>query len=71
MYRRINAFKKDYQPINNLVKHDMLADSHSILNMWKNCFFQLLGVQIGIHTAEPLIPGPSHLDAETAIAGSD
>jgi hypothetical protein len=24
--------------------------------------------QIEIHTAEPLIPGPSHLEVETAIA---
>jgi hypothetical protein len=24
--------------------------------------------QIEVHTAEPLVPGPSHLDVETAIA---
>jgi hypothetical protein len=34
-----------YQPRSNLVKDengDLLADSHHILNSWKNCFFQLL-----------------------------
>jgi hypothetical protein len=38
---------------------DMLADSHSILNRWKNCFSQLFNVhnvsdvrQIEVHTAE-------------------
>jgi hypothetical protein len=40
-----------------------LADSHNILNRWKNYFSQLLSVhrvsdvrQIEIHTAEPLVP---------------
>jgi hypothetical protein len=40
-----------------------------------NCFYQLLNVhntsgvmQIEIHTAEPLVPGPSHLEIEIAIA---
>jgi hypothetical protein len=54
---------------------DMLADSHSILNRWKNYFLQLLIVhnvsdvrQIEVHTAEPFVPGPSHLEVETAIA---
>jgi hypothetical protein len=43
---------------------DLLADSHNILNRWKNYFSQLLNVynvsdvgQIGVHTAEPLVPG--------------
>jgi hypothetical protein len=46
---------------------DLLADSHNILNIWKNYFAQLLNVhnvsdvrQIEIHTAEPLVPGPSN-----------
>jgi hypothetical protein len=35
------------QPTNNLVKEensDLLADSHNILNRWKNYFSQLLNV---------------------------
>jgi hypothetical protein len=47
---------------------DLLADSHSILNRWKNYFSQLLNVyrvsdvrQIEIHTAAPLVPVPSPL----------
>jgi hypothetical protein len=53
---------------------DLLADSH-ILNRWKNYFSQLLNVnnvsdvrQIEIHTAEPLLPDPSHLETEVATA---
>jgi hypothetical protein len=43
--RGINEFKKGYQPRTNMVKAengDLLADSHSILNRWKNYFCQLL-----------------------------
>jgi hypothetical protein len=54
---------------------DLLADSHNIWNRWKNYFSQLLIVyrardirQIEIHTAEPLIPDPSHFKVEIAIA---
>jgi hypothetical protein len=54
---------------------DLLSDSHSILNKWKNCFYRLLNVhsisdvrQIEVHTAEPLVPGPSCLQVEIAIA---
>jgi hypothetical protein len=54
---------------------NLLADSHNILYRWKNYFSQLLKVhnvsdvrQIEIHTAEPLVPGPSSLEAEIAIA---
>jgi hypothetical protein len=46
-YRRINEFKRGYKPRNNLVKDmngDLPADSHSILNMWKNYLFQLLNL---------------------------
>jgi hypothetical protein len=35
LYRRINEFKKGYQPKNNVVKDendDLLTDSHNILN---------------------------------------
>jgi hypothetical protein len=68
MYERENEFKKGYQPRSNLVKDkkgDLLADSHNVLNRWKNYFSQLLNVhrgsdvrQIEIHTAEPLVPDP-------------
>jgi hypothetical protein len=54
---------------------DLLADSHNILNRWKNYFSQLLNIhnlsdvrQIEIHMAEPLVPGPSRLEVEIAIA---
>jgi hypothetical protein len=54
---------------------DLLANSHSILNSWKNYFSQLLKVhndsnvrQIEVHTAELLVPGPSRLGVEIAIA---
>jgi hypothetical protein len=47
---------------------DLLADSHNILNRWKNYFSQLLNVHnvsdvrlIEVHMAEPLVPGPSNL----------
>jgi hypothetical protein len=78
LYRGINKFKRGYQPINNLVKDengDLLVDTHNILNRWKNYFPQLLNVhnvngfrQIEVHTAEPLVPGPSRLEVEIAIA---
>jgi hypothetical protein len=78
LYRGINGFKRSYQPRNNLVKDgngDLLADSHNVLNMFKNYFSQLLNVhnvsdvrQIEVHTAEPLIPGPSRLEVEIGIA---
>jgi hypothetical protein len=45
------------------------------LNRWKNYFSQLLTVhnvsdvrQIEVHTAEPLVHRPSHLEVEIAIA---
>jgi hypothetical protein len=50
-------------------------DWHNILNRRKNYISQLLNVhnvsdvrQIEVHTAEPLVPGPSHLEVEIAIA---
>jgi hypothetical protein len=48
LYRGVNEFKKGYQPRTNMVKEengDLLADSHSILNRWKNYFCQLLNVR--------------------------
>jgi hypothetical protein len=63
---------------NNLVKDengDLLADSHNILNRWKNYFSQLLNVhnisdvrQVEVHTVVPLVPGPSRLEVEIAVA---
>jgi hypothetical protein len=41
LYRGINEFNKGYQPRRNLVKDengDPLADTHNILNTWKNYF---------------------------------
>jgi hypothetical protein len=56
-------------------KGDLLADSHNILNRWKNYLSQLLNVhnvsdvrQMEVHTAEPLVPGYSRLEVEIAIA---
>jgi hypothetical protein len=53
---------------------DMLADSHSILNTWKNYLCQLLNVhgvsdvrQTEMYTAEPLVPEPSSFEAEIVI----
>jgi hypothetical protein len=51
---------------------DLLADSHNIVNRWKNYFSQLLNVyrvrQIEIHIAEPLISDPSTSEVEIGIA---
>jgi hypothetical protein len=54
---------------------DQPADSHNILNRWKNYFSQLLKVQnvtevrqLEIHAAEPLVSVPSPPEVETAIA---
>jgi hypothetical protein len=78
LYRGINGFKRGYQPRDYLVKDEngeFLADFHSILNRWKNYLSHLLNVhnisdvrQIEVHTAEPLVPGPSHLEVEIPIA---
>jgi hypothetical protein len=53
----------------------LLADSNSNSDRWKNYFSQLLNVhnvsdvrQIEVHTAEPLVSGPSRLEVEIAIA---
>jgi hypothetical protein len=51
----------------------MLTDPHSIFNRWKNIFNQVLNVhgvhvrQMDIHTAEPLVPEPSLVEAKIAI----
>jgi hypothetical protein len=78
LYEGINELNRGYQPRNNLVQDengDLLADSDNILNRWKNYFSQSLNVhnvsdvrQIEVHTAEPLVPGPSCLEVEIVIA---
>jgi hypothetical protein len=47
LYSGINEFKNGYQPRSNLLEDEngnQLADSHNILNRWKNYFSQLLNV---------------------------
>jgi hypothetical protein len=78
LYRGINGFKKGYQPRSSLVKNEnfhVLVDYRIILNRWKSYFSQLPTVhnvsdvrQIEVQTAEPFVPGRSHLEVETAIA---
>jgi hypothetical protein len=77
LYRDINDFKKEYQPRTTIVKDekgDLVADPHSIMARWRNCFSQLLNVyevndirQAEIHTVEPLVPEPSALEFELAL----
>jgi hypothetical protein len=77
IYRGINEFKKGNQPRTNIVKDengDLLADSHNILNRWKNYFCQPLNVhgvnhvmQTDMNIAEPLVSESSTSETETAI----
>ena len=75
LFRGISDFKKGYQPRINRVKDgkgDLVTDSHSILARCRNHFSQLFDVQCDvrqseIHTAEPLVPGPSAFKVEMAI----
>jgi hypothetical protein len=78
LYRGINEFKRGYQPRSNLMKDengDVLPGSHNIMNGWKNYFSHLVNVyrvsdvrQIEMHTAEMLVPYPSPLEVEIAVA---
>jgi hypothetical protein len=78
LYRGINELKMGNQPRTNLLKDengDLLAVSKNILNRWKNYFSQLLNVyrvsdfrQIEMHTAEALVPDPSHFEFQVAIS---
>jgi hypothetical protein len=71
-YKVTNELERVYQPRNNLVKDensDLLTDIHNSLKRRRNYFSQLLNVhsvidvrQIQIHTAEPLVRGPSCLE---------
>ena len=50
LYRGNNEFKKGYQRRTNIMKDDkgdLVADSHSILARWRNCFSQILNVHKG------------------------
>jgi hypothetical protein len=59
---------KGYQPRTYLIKEEssyLLADTHIILNRWKNYLCQLFSVhgisdvrQTEMHTAEAIIPEP-------------
>ena len=76
MYRGINDFQGSYHPRNNIVKKkssDLVADSQSILALWRKHFSQLWTVhgandvrQTEIHTADPLVPEPSAFEFEIA-----
>jgi hypothetical protein len=55
---------------------DLLADSHNILNRWKN-YSQLSSahnvsdvrqIEVRVHTAESLVSGSHRLEVEIAIA---
>jgi hypothetical protein len=66
LYRGNSDFKKGYQHRTNIVKDeksDLVADSHSILDGWRNYFCKLLnnndGRQIENCVAEPLLPEPN------------
>jgi hypothetical protein len=43
LFKGINEYRKGYQPRTNLVKDENadLADSHNIVNRWKNYFSEL------------------------------
>jgi len=52
----------------------LVADSHGIVDRWRNYFSQLFNMhgvkdagQAEIHTAEPLVPDPSTSKVELAI----
>ena len=77
LYRSINDFKKGYQPRTNILmdeKGDMVTDTHTLLDRWRNYFSQPKNIheindviQTEIHTAEPLVPEPSASEFELAI----
>jgi hypothetical protein len=50
LYQDINEFKKEYQPIINIIKYEngnLLTDTQNVLNRRKNFFNQVLNVQWG------------------------
>jgi hypothetical protein len=47
LHRRINEFKRHYQPRSNIVKDEngeLLTDSNITVNRWKSYFSQLVNV---------------------------
>jgi hypothetical protein len=78
LYKGIIEFKRVYQHSSNLLKDKigvLLADSHRILNRWKNYFSLILNLhrasdisQAERHTSEPLIPDPSPFEVVIDIA---
>ena len=61
--RRVNVVKDE--------KGDLVADSYSIVAIWRNYFSQLSNVHgtkdikhTDIHTAEPIVPDPSGFEVE-------
>ena len=77
LYRGINDFKKGYQLRTIILKDekgDLVADPHSIMTRWRNCFSQLLNAdgvndvrQTEIHTSELLVPEPNAFEIEMVI----
>jgi hypothetical protein len=77
LYKSINELKKGYYPRINIINDEtgnLLADSQSVLNRWKNFFNQVLNIH-GIHnvrlrdirTAELLVPEPSLVEVELLL----
>jgi hypothetical protein len=70
LHRGINEFKSGYPHRTNMVKDekcDLFADSHGILNKWKNYFSQLLNVHMVSDIRWPLVPEPGHFEIEIAV----
>jgi len=77
--RGISDFQRSYQPRNNIVKSknsDFIADSHSILVLCREHFYQLRTVrgandvkQTKIHTADLLVPEPCAFEFQMADEG--
>jgi hypothetical protein len=68
-------FQQYYISTCSIEDGDLLADSHNILNTWKNYFSQLFNIhrisnviQIEIHRTDPIVPDHSTLDVEIPIA---
>ena len=77
LYQGIRRERKGFQARTNIIRNgngDMIADSRSILDRWKNYFDQLLNVHVEqdiedevLQTAEILVTEPSVLEIEMAI----
>jgi hypothetical protein len=73
LYRGRNEYKKGCQTLINIIKDgngNLIADPHSVLNRWKRFFkLNVHGVhdvrQMDMHTALPLVPEPSLIEAGT------